>query len=249
VRCPYCFTDLDATEPEVRCARCTTPHHEACFLEHGRCVTFGCGSRESRSARDVSVVVRRRLEVHLGPERHPFHRRGGYQFGDPRWLEVVSHPPDLGNALAANRIDVALATPFAVPGGEVSGEVSLRLVAPLRARAVRLLLRTVALRPGGFLPQTLLEREAVLTGMPWEGHLRALGIAVRTVLNLEGDEDLTLLAAGITRWHFRFRLDHFHPARSSDARSVTSELVAYVDVPAGLDFEGRVTLPVVRRPV
>jgi hypothetical protein len=248
VRCPYCFNPFDSLEPEVRCARCTTPHHRACFLEHGKCVILGCGSIRSTTS-DGLELVRQRLEVQLGPERHPFIRLGGHRFGEPSFLEVVQHEPELSHVLAPH-VEVGLASGTAAPGETVTGGVSLFLPASLRARAVRLILRTVRTTSLSIVPKTLLEREAVLTGWQSEGHLKSLGLAaktfVRSFLELEPEEDeLILLTGGITRWSFKFTLDPFHAQRDPDSTvSILSEVVAYVDVPAGANIEGRAPLHV-----
>jgi hypothetical protein len=247
-RCPYCFTDLDATEPEVRCARCRTPHHQACFREHGKCVVLACNCQECFTTDGRSLQVRRRLEVSVSGEfeRHPFLIRAGYRYGDPRWLEIEPQPPELARVPEA-RVHVGLAGPTFLPGEEVVGQVSLHLPAAVRARAVRLVLRTTQTTPGSILPTTLLEREAVIVGYPWEGHLKALGLAVRTVLGVEREDDLTWLVGGITRWNFRFRIDPLHPVRPAEEPvSVLSEVLAYVDLPAASDLEGRCSLHVAR---
>lgn len=44
-RCPYCLDDIRADEEPVRCAKCRTPHHSACFQENQVCVAYGCLSR------------------------------------------------------------------------------------------------------------------------------------------------------------------------------------------------------------
>lgn len=35
----------------VRCDRCRTVHHAACFAEHGGCATYACGGRRSLPSR------------------------------------------------------------------------------------------------------------------------------------------------------------------------------------------------------
>src|SRR5205814_3751048 len=112
-------------------------------------------------------LMRRRLEVHVGPARYPFHRRDGYEFGDPRWLDVIAHKPELGLHVATPRVEIGAAGPAFRPGDEVVGQVSVYLPAPLRARAVRLVLRTQ--ESVGVLPTIRLEREAVVGGQVWEG--------------------------------------------------------------------------------
>jgi hypothetical protein len=245
-RCPYCFTDLDATEEQVGCSRCGTPHHKACFLEHGRCVTLMCGSLGYTTVQGLALEARRHLTVQVGPDRHPFLIRAGYRYGDPRWLEVESLRPELTH-VAAPSLEVGLAGPAFSPGDEVIGAVTLSLPAAVRARALRLVLRAEQTTPGSVLPSTLLEREAVLAGFPWAGHLRALGLTVKTLLHIEHEDELIWLVAGVSRWTFRFRLDPLHPVRpDAEPVSVQTELVAYADVPAGADIVGRTLLPITR---
>jgi hypothetical protein len=50
-RCPYCRGALrpEAHAPAlwvIGCAKCGTPHHTGCFLEHGGCTLLGCSSQE-----------------------------------------------------------------------------------------------------------------------------------------------------------------------------------------------------------
>lgn len=44
LRCCYCHDRLERGEAAC-CAACLAPHHAACFSEHGRCTTAGCGER------------------------------------------------------------------------------------------------------------------------------------------------------------------------------------------------------------
>lgn len=234
-RCPYCFTELDATEPEVRCGRCGTPHHRACFLEHGRCVILGCASTVSKAAGEVEL--RAHLEVTLGPDKHPFLLRGGHQWGEPRWLEANELPVDMGyGRVFADRLELSAPGDFQ-PGDEVAGGISLQLTRPFQVRGLRLLLRTTRTTGLSVLPTTLVEREAVLRGAPWEGHLKAIGFAVRSLLHLVDDaSELVTLPRGVTRWGFRFKLDPLHPVRERDEESVVSELVAYAEIPSAPDY-------------
>ncbi|HZU98793.1 MAG TPA: RING finger protein [Planctomycetota bacterium] len=251
-RCPYCFTEFDALEPEVRCGRCGTPHHRACFTEHGRCVTLMCGSVSYKTLDGAELQVRRQLEVTIGPARSPFLVRAGYQYGEPRFLDTESHRPEVGTPVLSAALEVGLAGPYFTPGEDVVGQVSLALPAAIRARAVRLVVRTTQTKAGSFVPRTLLEREAVLAGSPWEGHLAALGLAVRTFMhNLGarklGDDELIWLVAGVTRWTFRFKIDELHPVRGQEEGvSIENELLAYADVPLASDIVGRALLPIVR---
>ncbi|MBI3724097.1 hypothetical protein HY251_09120 [bacterium] len=73
-RCPYCLDDLVGEERVVRCVNCRTPHHAACFEEHGGCVAFGCDGSVAGAA-GASVLLRR-TPIVLGP----------------RWVEVPLLP-------------------------------------------------------------------------------------------------------------------------------------------------------------
>lgn len=53
-RCPFCreaFTAQDVASARTACTACGTPHHRACFLEHGQCSMLGCGGRETLADR------------------------------------------------------------------------------------------------------------------------------------------------------------------------------------------------------
>lgn len=245
-RCPYCFMDLDSREVQVRCSRCTTPHHQACFVEHGRCVTLMCGSVNYRTIAGLELIAKPRLEVIVGPARSPFLIRAGYEHGEPKLLDVEAQRPELARVFAPT-IEVGLAGPSFSPGEDVVGQVSLHLPAAIQARGVRFVVRAEQTTPGSLVPRTLLEREAVLAGTAWEGHLRALQLAARRVLHMDREGDLIWLVGGVTRWTFRFPLDPLHPVRSDEEGvSIQSELVAYVDIPAAPDIVGRCRLPIVR---
>ena len=40
--CPYCQTPLKPDANIVICQACGMPHHQECWMENGRCTTFGC---------------------------------------------------------------------------------------------------------------------------------------------------------------------------------------------------------------
>jgi hypothetical protein len=42
--CPYCRSSITRELEVWRCPRCETAQHRECLREHGRCVTYGCGS-------------------------------------------------------------------------------------------------------------------------------------------------------------------------------------------------------------
>lgn len=45
VSCCFCHDGL-AREEAVFCSRCLAPHHQECFMTHGRCSAAGCGERQ-----------------------------------------------------------------------------------------------------------------------------------------------------------------------------------------------------------
>jgi len=40
--CPYCRTELQEHEQVIVCPACRTPHHLECWVDNGRCTTYGC---------------------------------------------------------------------------------------------------------------------------------------------------------------------------------------------------------------
>lgn len=66
-RCPYCHDSLSAAG-QVLCARCVTPHHAACFQEHGACSLLGCGGERSLDLEGPSsrIVCRACSELTAG---------------------------------------------------------------------------------------------------------------------------------------------------------------------------------------
>ena len=44
-RCPVCGEATGGGEAAVRCDRCATPHHHACWRWSGGCAVYGCGTR------------------------------------------------------------------------------------------------------------------------------------------------------------------------------------------------------------
>lgn len=48
VRCPFCREPIAARKDGVRCTRCATPHHDACWRENqGRCTVAGCAGQST----------------------------------------------------------------------------------------------------------------------------------------------------------------------------------------------------------
>lgn len=50
-RCPYCKDVFEDTTKTAACATCRTPHHAACYEEHGGCAVPGCGGDTVRVGR------------------------------------------------------------------------------------------------------------------------------------------------------------------------------------------------------
>lgn len=67
-RCPYCLDDIHLDEEPVRCAKCRTPHHAACFQENQVCVAYGCLSRDEVPA-GLSLFKKPLITVHHQPTR------------------------------------------------------------------------------------------------------------------------------------------------------------------------------------
>ncbi|MGE0711967.1 MAG: RING finger protein [Planctomycetota bacterium] len=61
-RCPYCLADLLPDEERVRCERCTTPHHQECFGDHGGCAAYGCRGNLSVPS-GQSIYLRQPIKI------------------------------------------------------------------------------------------------------------------------------------------------------------------------------------------
>lgn len=70
--CPYCRTRLHDHEQVIVCPSCHVPHHLECWIDNGRCTTYGCP--------EVAALGLRRhlrpdtegtgpLQINLGPVR------------------------------------------------------------------------------------------------------------------------------------------------------------------------------------
>lgn len=42
VICPYCQTAIRVGEENILCSACKMPHHRECWVENGKCTTYGC---------------------------------------------------------------------------------------------------------------------------------------------------------------------------------------------------------------
>lgn len=60
VRCPFCRDTIAHRSDGVRCAKCATAHHRACWQDTGgKCTVFGCGGAEARpfTRRSAAKIV------------------------------------------------------------------------------------------------------------------------------------------------------------------------------------------------
>ena len=50
-KCSYCGRALQAGEYVTRCSSCGAAHDEQCWMENGRCTTFGCAGTPTKVIR------------------------------------------------------------------------------------------------------------------------------------------------------------------------------------------------------
>ncbi|MBX3465854.1 MAG: hypothetical protein KF878_03020 [Planctomycetes bacterium] len=192
LRCPYCLAALlgpSSQDAVVACAACGTEHHQACFLEHGRCTVLGCRAARFRADPGAARVV---------GSLHPFLPVGGRQ-RLRRSLGFLSvQPPQVERG---RRRDLALRltlAPLADVGRGLEGTLVVDAAEPVRGQGLRLRVETLLETPEG--PASLRVEEAALVGgaaRSWLERLRAWS----------GPRRGLLLARGRTT--FRFTL---HPA-------------------------------------
>ncbi|MCO5170398.1 MAG: hypothetical protein M9894_29020 [Planctomycetes bacterium] len=192
LRCPYCLAALlgpSSQDAVVACAACGTEHHQACFLEHGRCTVLGCRAARFRADPGAARVV---------GSLHPFLPVGGRQ-RLRRSLGFLSvQPPQVERG---RRRDLALRLvlpPVADASRGLEGTLVVEAPEPVRGQGLRLRVETLLETPDG--PSTLRVEEAALVGgaaRSWLERLRAWS----------GPRRGLLLARGRTT--FRFTL---HPA-------------------------------------
>lgn len=96
-RCPYCHDSLSAGE-QVLCARCVTPHHAACFQEHGACSLLGCGGERSLDLAGPASRILCAACSELTPGNAPFcakcgarHSEDALARGDPAGSRLELH--------------------------------------------------------------------------------------------------------------------------------------------------------------
>jgi hypothetical protein len=194
-RCPYCLAALfggstsSIADAVVACASCGTDHHQACFLEHGRCTVLGCRASRFRADPGAARVVG---SLHpflpLGP-RQRLRRSAGF-------LSV--RPPQVDRVRRADVVLRLTLPPVAVVGHPLEGTLVVETPEPIRGQGLRLRLETRLHGPDG--PARLRREEAALVGgaaRSWLERLR-LWSAPRKGL---------LLARGRTTFHFALHVD------------------------------------------
>lgn len=196
-RCPYCLGALQET-PEaggvVRCARCKTPHHGACFEEHTGCTIYGCGSREALGLESTAPIVAVSA-VSSKAALHPFLPL--LQVERPGRFLAVERPERIvepGRRRPKGRV-LRLQLPTRVGAdGRVTG--SLEAIVPAAVLGQGLRLRVEAWLDGDEAPVLVGREEAVLVGRAGRGWLERL--------NLWSRPETALLASGRTRVRFAF---------------------------------------------
>lgn len=210
-RCPYCLAELhpppadeapagaatgagpeptEPADPLVSCKRCGTPHHEACFQEHGRCCVFGCACLESVAGEGPR---------HEPGSLHPFLPTGeGLVDRHPSFLSVaVTHRAREVSALA-----LRLELPDTVMCGQLL-EGKLVASAPQAVQGLGLRLVTEAVMARNGRDETIYQEAAALVGRPPRPWLERLRLYTRGELG-------TLLEPGSTRFRFSWQPGLLH---------------------------------------
>ena len=180
VRCPYCLAALDAElEAVVRCAACNAGHHRACFLEHGTCTVFGCGSRDLEEGPGD--------DGRRGWRLHPFLPLGPVSPQRPAQFLFTKAQP-----LRRSRPVIHASLRLRVPsqshcGRELEGHVDVLLPQTTEVVGLRLTIRALLHHRGS--DHTLFHEEAVLVGHPrrsWLERLRLWETSDRTPIPWQG---------------------------------------------------------------
>ncbi len=192
LRCPYCLASLlgaSSGDAVVACASCGTEHHQACFLEHGRCTVLGCRAARFRADPGAARV--------LG-SLHPFLPVGGAQRLRRSAGFLSVQPPEVERG---RRRDLALRLRLpavAVVGRALEGTLVVEAPEPVRGRGLRLRVETLLEGPAG--PARLRCEEAALVGgaaRSWLERLRLTSAPRRGLL----------LARGRTTFRFSLHVD------------------------------------------
>lgn len=204
-RCPYCLGELRAPAPEegsdeatppdplVSCKRCGTPHHEACFQEHGRCCVFACACAESVAGEGPR---------HAPGSLHPF-----LPLGESL---VDRHPTFLSVQTAHRAREVsALSLRLELPDTVMCGQPlqgKLLATTPRELSGLGLRLVTEAVLSHGGRDEPIYQEAAALVGRPPRPWLERLRLWSRAELP-------TLLQPGSTRFTFSWQPGLLHLRR------------------------------------
>lgn len=220
LRCPYCLASLfgaSSGDAVVACAACGTEHHQACFLEHGRCTVLGCRAARFRSDPGAARVV---------GSLHPFLPLAGPQRLRRSAGFLSVQPPQVDRG---RRRDVALRLSLpsvAVVGRAVEGTLVVDAPEPVRGQGLRL--RVETLLQGADGPHRLRCEEAALVGgaaRSWLERLRSWSGPSRGLLLARGRTTFRFsLHVDALRW--RGRLPAGAPLGPRQTLVVTAELDA-----------------------
>jgi len=83
-RCPYCHDGLGSGE-QVLCSGCVTPHHAACFREHGGCSLLGCDAKRSLDLDGPASRILCSSCMELTPSNAPFCAKCGSRHEAGSW--------------------------------------------------------------------------------------------------------------------------------------------------------------------
>lgn len=88
-RCPYCHDGL-GDQARVLCAGCATPHHAACFREHGGCSLLGCETERSLDTEGPSSRIICAACAELTPSNGPYCAKCGARHAAEAWGNQAS---------------------------------------------------------------------------------------------------------------------------------------------------------------
>lgn len=192
LRCPYCLASLlgaSSNDAVVACAACGTEHHQACFLEHGRCTVLGCRAARFRADPGAARVI---------GSLHPFLPVGGPQRLRRSAGFLSVQPPQVERGRRRD-LTLRLSLPaVATVGRAVEGTLVVESPEPVRGQGLRLRVETQLEGPDG--PARLRSEEAALVG----GAARSWLERLRT---WSGPRRGLLLARGRTTFRFSLHPD------------------------------------------
>lgn len=220
LRCPYCLASLfgaSGADAVVACQSCGTEHHQACFLEHGRCTILGCRAARFRTEPGAARVV---------GSLHPFLQVGGRQRLRRSAGFLAVQPPQVERG-RRRELSLRLSLPsVALVGGRLEGTLVVEAPEPVRGQGLRLRVETRLQGPEG--PARLRCEEAALVGgaaRSWLERLRTWSGPRRGPLLARGRTTFRFaLTPDALRW--RGRLPEGVPLGPRQTLVVTAELDA-----------------------